>query len=68
MSPVARGVHMAIRRRMMHADVDVVDEGNTTFVSANYTPTADGTTATTLTFTAKDSGDNPLEGVSVTYA
>lgn len=40
----------------------------TTFTAASYTPTADGTTATTLTFTAKDSGDNAIEGVSVTYA
>lgn len=46
----------------------VVDETFTTFTAANYTPTADGTTATTLTFTAKDSGDNAIAGVSVTYA
>lgn len=46
----------------------VVDETFTTFVTANATPTADGTTATTLTFTAKDSGDNAIAGVSVTYA
>jgi hypothetical protein len=37
------------------------------FVSANYTPDADES-PTTLTFTAKDAADDPIEGVSVTYA
>lgn len=45
-----------------------VSDTYTTFVSANYTPTADGTTATTLTFTAKDANDTAISGQSVTYA
>lgn len=40
----------------------------TTFVSANYTPDADGTTETTLTFTVKDANDDPIAGRAVTYA
>ncbi len=40
----------------------------TTFTSADYTPDADGTTATTLTFTVKDANDDPIEGQGVTYA
>ena len=41
----------------------------TTFVSANYNPDSDGTTATTLTFTAKDANDAVITGgVVVTYA
>lgn len=38
-----------------------------TFTSANYTPDADEAPVT-LTFTAKDASDDPIEGVSVTYA
>lgn len=45
-----------------------VDATFTTFVAASYTPTADGTTPTTLTFTAKDATDTPIPNVSVTYA
>lgn len=40
----------------------------TTFTSADYTPDADGTTATTLTFTVHDANDDPIEGYGVTYA
>ena len=47
---------------------DVPSDTYTTFVSATYTPTADGSTPTTLTFTAKDDTDTALEGVVVTYA
>lgn len=45
-----------------------VDETFTTFTAASYTPTADGTTPTTLTFTAKNAADETIAGVSVTYA
>lgn len=37
------------------------------FVSANATPDADGTN-TNLTFTLKDTNDDPMPGRSVTYA
>lgn len=40
----------------------------TTFTSADYTPDADGMTATTLTFTVKDASDVAIEGYGVTYA
>lgn len=40
----------------------------TTFTSADYTPDADGTTSTTLTFTVKDASDVAIEGQGVTYA
>lgn len=46
----------------------VPDAAFTTFTSADYTPDADGTTATTLTFTVKDANDDPIEGYGVTYA
>jgi hypothetical protein len=45
----------------------VPSDAFSTFVSADYTPDADEMPVT-LTFTAKDAGDNALEGVSVTYA
>ena len=40
----------------------------TTFTGADSTPDADGTTATTLTFTVKDASDVAIEGYGVTYA
>ena len=46
----------------------VPDAAFTTFTSADYTPDADGTTATTLTFTVKDASDVAIEGYGVTYA
>ena len=40
-----------------------------TFVSADYNPDSDGTTPTTLTFTAKDANDAVITGGKVvTYA
>lgn len=44
------------------------DAAFTTFTSADYTPDADGTTATTLTFTVKDASNVAIEGYAVTYA
>ncbi len=46
----------------------VPDAANTTFTSADYTPDADGTTSTTLTFTVKDATDTAIENQAVTYA
>jgi hypothetical protein len=48
-------------------DGGVPSDAFSSFVSANYTPDADES-PTTLTFTAKDASDDPIEGVSVTYA
>lgn len=67
MSRVSRGVHMAIQRRMMHADVQAVSATFTTFVSDTAEPVI-GETGAALTFTAKDASDQAIEGVSVTYA
>ena len=54
------------RRRLLFGTTG--SEAFSTFVSADYTPTADGVTETALTFTLKNGNDEAISGASVTYA
>lgn len=45
-----------------------VSDLNSTFVTDDYTPPADGVTSPALVFTANDAAGSPIEGATVTYA